>query len=452
MILYRKTYTIILLILLSCTFSFGQGQFNLSRKQTDKVRFQLINNQIILPVEINGVKLSFLLDTGVSKPILFNITNTDSLQINNVETIFLRGLGGGESVKALKSQNNFFKIGNAININQDIYVVFDQHINFTPKLGVPVHGIIGYDVFKNFVVEINYKSGYLKLHRQDSYKYKTCKKCETFNLSFFNNKPYIDVDVKLDEKLIPVKLLIDTGSSDALWLFENDSLGITTEYYNYFHDFLGRGLSGNVHGNRSVVKSVKLKSFELNAVNVAFPDSTSISFARKIKDRNGSLGAEVLRRFNLIVDYENSKITLKKNSNFKADFHYNRSGIVVEQLGLRVVKELASKNEILDSYGQASKDKVSINFSQSYQFKLKPAYTIVLIRENSVAEKAGLQVDDIIVSINGKEAHLLKLQDVISYFRNSPGKSIRLKIERNKQIMNFEFKLEDVFKQKELPN
>ena len=37
--------------------------------------FKLINNLIIIPVEVNGVTLSFLLDTGVSKPIIFNFLN-----------------------------------------------------------------------------------------------------------------------------------------------------------------------------------------------------------------------------------------------------------------------------------------------------------------------------------------------------------------------------------------
>ncbi|WP_299337227.1 aspartyl protease family protein [uncultured Psychroserpens sp.] len=450
MILTGKKYISLLLVFVCFSSSLAQGDFNLPKKKSDKVRFQLINNLIVLPVEINGVKLSFILDSGVSKPILFNITNTDSLQINNVETIFLRGLGGGESVKALRSKNNFFKIGNAVNINQDIYVVFDQNINFTPRLGVPVHGIIGYDVFKNFVVEINYKSKYINLNRRETYKYKSCKKCESFNLSFYNSKPYIDTEVEIGNKTIPVKLLIDTGSSDALWLFEDDSLGISSSYNNSFHDFLGRGLSGNVYGLRSTTKSLNLKSFKLSDVNVAFPDSTSISFARKFKGRNGSISAEILRRFNLIVDYGNSKITLKKNSNFKASFDYNRSGIVVEQTGLRVVKE-QTRNKILDSYGQSNKDKVGINFIQSYEYKLKPAYTIVLLREGSPAEKAGLKINDVIISINGKEAHLIKLQDVVNYFRDRPGKLIRLKVERDKKILNFQFKLEDVFKKKELP-
>ena len=83
---------------------------------------------------------------------------------------------------------------------------------------------------------------------------------------------------------------------------------------------------------------------------------------------------------------------------------------------------------------------------------LKPAYTIIEVRENSPAEKAGLLKGDIVVSINGKKAHELKLQEVIHYFRGKVGKMVKLKIERGGQIINVEFRLEDVFKKKELPN
>ncbi len=440
-----------MLLLWSVMFSFGQGDFELPGKQYDKIKFELINNLIVLPVEINGVELSFMLDTGVSKAILFNITNTDSLQMNNVETIFLRGLGVGETVKALRSKNNFLKIGNAININQEIYVVFDQEINFTPKLGIPVHGIIGYDFFKDFIVEINYKSKIIKLNRRDGYRYKSCKKCETFNLYFHNNKPYIDGEVTLGEKTLLVKLLIDTGSSDALWLFEDDEYGITAKNNNYFHDFLGRGLSGNVHGKRSKIKAFKLKSFTLNNVNTAFPDSTAIKHAKRIEDRNGSLSAEILRRFNIIFDYEKGVLTLKKNGNFKDRFHYNRSGIVLEQHGFRIVKESTNK-KTFDNYGRSNDNNITISSVDTYTVGLKPAYTIMEVRPNSPAEKAGLLKGDIIVSINGKHAHELKLQEVIGYFKGNIGKMIRLKVERNKQILSLEFRLEDVFEKKELPN
>ncbi|RKE98268.1 retropepsin-like aspartic protease [Ichthyenterobacterium magnum] len=439
---------VILTGLLFTAISFSQSRFNLPRKDSDKIRFQLIDNLIIVPVEVNGIKLSFLLDSGVSKPILFNITNTDSLQINNVETIYLRGLGGGEPIEALKSKRNFFKIGNALNVNQDIYVVFDNAINFTPRLGVPVHGIIGYDVFKDFIVDINYTSKYLKLYKPDKYVYKDCKKCETFNLTFFNNKPYIDGEVKIESKLIPIKLLIDSGSGDALWLFEDDELGIIPHEDKYFVDFLGKGLSGSVYGKRSKVNSLKLKSFELKDVNAAFPDSIAISYARKHKKRNGSLSGEILKRFNMIVDYGNAKLTLRKNRNFKSSFYYNKSGIVLEQNGVRIVKE---EQGYVERSKEGASTGTTINVVTLYKYALKPAYTIVELRKDSPAEKAGLLIGDIIIVINGKEAHMSSLQEINQMFRAENGKNIRIKVDRNGVITNHQFRLEDVFKQKELP-
>ncbi|HEX9827577.1 MAG TPA: retropepsin-like aspartic protease, partial [Flavobacteriaceae bacterium] len=322
-----KKTTLTVLLFICSIITFGQSKFNLPRTNSDKIRFQLIDNLIIVPVEVNGVTLSFLLDTGVSKPILFNIANIDTLQVNNVETVYLRGLGGGEPVEALKSQNNLFKMGNAINIDQDIYVVFDNSINFTPRLGIPVHGIIGFDLFRDFTVEINYSSKYLRLNKPETFVHRKCRKCEQFNLSFYNNKPYINGAVKIDVENLPVKLLVDTGSSDALWLFEEDSLGMKPLNNKYFEDFLGKGLSGSVYGKRTKVKSFNLKSFVLKNVNVAFPDSISISYARKHEERNGSISGELLKRFNIIMDYKNAKVTLKKNNKFKSPFRYNKSGI-----------------------------------------------------------------------------------------------------------------------------
>src|SRR5690606_28863948 len=155
---------------------------------------------------------------------------------------------------ALKSRNNIFKIGEAINVNQDVFIISDETINFTPRLGIPVHGIIGYDIFKDFIVEINYGSKFIRLNNPDTYKYKTCRNCETLNLTLFNNKPFIDAIVEVKGEEVPVKLLMDSGGSDALWLFENESLGLIPENGNFFIDFLGKGLSGSVHGKRSKLK------------------------------------------------------------------------------------------------------------------------------------------------------------------------------------------------------
>lgn len=435
--------TITAFLLFVAALCCAQGNFYLLNSNKDKIKFELINNLIVIPVEVNGVRLSFLLDSGVSKPILFNIINlSDSLKIDHIETVFLRGLGGEGSIEALKSKHNIFKIGDAINVNQEIYVVFDEDINFTPRLGVPIHGIIGYDIFKDFVVEVNYGSKSLKLFNPSSYRYKKCKKCQSFDLSLSQNKPYIDAMVEINSKEIPVKLLIDTGGSDALWLFEDEEKGIMPLDDKYFEDYLGKGLSGSVYGKRSKIESFSLKDFEFKEVNVAFPDSTSISIARNYKDRSGSISGELLKRFNIIFDYANSKITLKKNSHFKAPFHYNKSGIVLEQSGLRIVRESNEKN----GYNRENKDGgITIVLQPTYRYVVKPAFAIVELRKGSPAERAGLVIGDIIVTVNNKDAVNLKMQEINSMFSEEDGKMMRVKVERFGRVLNYEFRLEKLF-------
>ncbi|MFD2291660.1 aspartyl protease family protein [Mariniflexile gromovii] len=428
---------------------FSQDNFIIQNKhKSDKIKFQLINNLIIVPVEINGVTLSFLLDTGVSKPIIFNYLNvSDTLKIKNTESIFLRGLGEGESVEALKSSNNILKIGDAIKLNQELYAIYDANLNLAPKLGFPVHGIIGNDIFKDLIVEINYSKKYLKLTEPEAYRYKKCNSCETFNLEFHNSKPYIDTEITIKNKQIPVKLLIDSGGSDALWLFVNDSLGIKSSN-KFFNDFLGHGLSGSIYGKRSKIDALHLKSLVLENANVAYPDSTSVLYARMVKDRNGSLAGNVLRRFNWVFDYKNAIATLKKNAYFKEPFSYNKSGIELAHDGFRFVKEVDDRilrEKVGISNNDAAMNNIKVVSDMHYKMSLKPAYLIVELRKNSPAERAGLLINDVLISINNKPSHQFSLQQITEEFYEDSGKRIRLKVDRNGKELTFSFNLEDPY-------
>ncbi len=442
----KKLFFSILFGILVVSSCFSQSKYEIKNKKgSDKIKFQLINNVIVIPIEVNGIELSFLLDTGVSRPIVFNFLKaSDSLEIMNAEKIYLKGLGNEGVVEALKSSRNEFKIGEAINKDQSFYVVFDSSINFAPKLGAPIHGIIGYDLFKDFVVEINYKSKYIRLTNPEEYNYKTCRRCETFNLEFYNDKPYFNLEAKLKKKAIPVKLLIDSGSSDALWLFENDSIGLVAKD-NYFDDFLGYGLSGVVHGKRSKIDEIKLKSFRLKRPKVAFPDSTIIASLKKIKGRNGSIGGEILKRFNIIMDYGKAKLTLKKNSNFGDPFAYNKSGIELEHDGVRLITEIENipSTSVKGSRGQTLSVQAVL---ARKRLVVKPAFSVANVRPNSPAEKVGLRKGDVVVSINGRDTQNYTLQEIMNKFFDEEGTRIRLGVERGGARLNMSFYLKSLLK------
>ncbi|EDP71571.1 hypothetical protein FBALC1_03767 [Flavobacteriales bacterium ALC-1] len=442
-------YTILSFLIINYGFAIAQGDFSLTDKLSEKIYFEFSSNLIIIPVEINNVTLSFVLDTGVSKPILFNLSEQDSLDLKNTQSFFLHGLGGDGKIEALKSDHNKFKIGSAVNHDQDLYVVFDKAINFAPRLGILVHGIIGYDIFKDFVVEINYNYKYIRLHKPSSFKPKTSKKWKTLPIHLYKKKPYVDAKVNINDEDKPVKLLLDTGSSDALWLFEDKEEGFTPKQDMFFIDYLGKGLSGSIYGKRSKVKTLGFSDFNIENVNVAFPDSLSIDVSKTFKGRNGSLGGGILKRFNMFFDYSNEILHVKKNRFFNEPFTYNNSGIVIEHNGNMFVEERIKIPALDNSRPTHSLDAIRIDQSINYRLVLKPAYRIVEIRTSSNAYKIGLRKGDILININGKPAYDHQLQEINRILHGKTGKTIRMKIDRLGEIIFFKFKLDNAFKKNE---
>ncbi len=430
-----------MLLLCSAFSAIGQN-FELPNGQDfQKVKFKLVNNLIVMPIEVNGTELSFILDSGVGKPILFNVSDKDSIQINNVSEITIRGLGESEPIKALSSKKNFFKIGEVKNANQDLFVVMDKSLNFSPSLGIPVHGIIGYQLFRDFVVDINYGKQLIKFYAPGSYKIKNKKKVEILPLKIRKKKAYVDANVHINGKDdLQVRMLVDTGSSDAIWLFEDKNIGVPEKNYD---DFLGKGLGGSIFGKRTKVNSISIGNFSLEDAKAAFPNMKTFNNIKNLGNRNGSIGGEVLKRFNIVFDYKNEKIILRKNGNFNIPFHYNLSGIELQHDGVRYVSEYigSAKKGSSDTFGN-----VQILIENSTRLSLVPEIVVSAIRAGSPAESAGLQEGDVILAVNGKRVYSYKLQEIMQMLNQKEGKRIRLLIERYNQDVLFSFVLKNMFK------
>ncbi|MCX2679809.1 aspartyl protease family protein [Galbibacter sp. EGI 63066] len=432
-------------IMLSCSFSYGQDSFIIADgKHSEKLRFEFINNLIIIPVEINGVPFSFILDTGVSKPILFNLA-TDSLQISNAREIIIKGLGEGEPVKAIHTKGSTMKIGGLSNKNQDLYILSNTDFNLSSRIGKDVDGIMSYELLKGFVVKINFPREVMKFYNPSRYKYKKCRKCETKTLALEQDKIYIKAMVTQHPTSKPkkVKLLLDTGSSNAIWLFKNKKYNIAAPT-KYFEDILGVGLNGKVSGKRSRIEQLVIGKYNLQDVKVAYPDSSSLQYMPPIRDRNGPIGMEVLKRFHLILDYPNNRITYKKNYLYDKPFKYNMSGIDLRHNGLRAIKDLVGGLNDVTRKEEGNHNGVEIMMQKSIRYELLPAIEIADVRDQSPAHKAGLQEGDIVLKVNGKETHKYSLQEVTEILNEKVGKKIKLIIERGGSELKFSFVLNKV--------
>ncbi len=447
-ILRPYKYYISIFFLCCSVMVFGQ-RFTLPEgTKYEKVNFELINNLIVIPLEINDARLNFILDSGVSNPILFNLSDQDSIELKNVSEITINGLGAGEPLKALNSRGNSFKFKKIKNLDQQLYVVLDKDINFSPSLGIPIHGIIGFDLFRDFVVEINYGNQSIKFHDPRYYKSKPSKKVQTLPLSIIDRKAYLDGKVSFDEmEDVPVKLLVDTGSSDAVWLFQDLEKGINIPEDHYV-DYLGKGLNGSIFGKRTKVRSITLGSYVLKDAKAAFPDMFSFSSIKDHGDRNGTVGGEILRRFNIVFNYQGNEVSLSKNGHFKAPFTFNMSGLEIQHKGVRYIAE-----RITDSRGVVKNDErsfgdVQILMENRTRLSIVPEIIVSAIRAGSPAEEAGLREGDVILAVNGKPIHKYKLQEIMQMINEKEGKKVRLLIERYKKDLVFSFTLKDVFKKK----
>ena len=437
-----------ILVLTLCIPFYGISQgFRLSNgKKFEKVNFKLINNLIIIPIEVNGAKLSFILDSGVSKPILFNVSDQDSVQLRNVSEITIKGLGGGQPIKGLSSKDNFFRLNEIRNYNQLLYVVLDKEMNFSPSLGIPIHGIIGYDLFRDFVVEINYSAEYIKFHDPEFYKEKENKKSQTLPIAIRRNRAYIDGNIVLGTtKDVPVKLLIDTGSTDAVWLFKDEKKGLGIPEQNY-QDFLGEGLNGSIFGKRTKVNSINIGDFALKEAKAAFPDMETFSTSVVPGNRNGSIGGAILKRFNIVFNYPAKQITLKKNRHFSTPFQYNMSGLQLQHNGVRYIADRIADSRGFVINSNRKFGDVQILMENQTRLSLVPEIIVSGIRAGSPAELAGLQEGDIILAVNGRRIHSYKLQEVMKMLNEKEGKRIKVLIERYNKDLLFSFVLKKAFK------
>lgn len=385
--------------------------FDNPKKKSITFNFKSSNNLIIIPVAINNSDtLNFILDTGVRYPIITELPFVNKLNLNYLQPISVKGLGEGEQLTAYRSGNNTINLDGLVAYNQEIHMVINENFQISHILGMPVHGLIGFNLFKDYVVKIDYSEHKITLIKPEYFDYKERERDIVLPLSFEQGKPFVTTSIVTDKNdEVPVKLLVDTGASDAIWLSTNSDNRIALPE-NHIETFLGRGLSGDLYGKKGRIGAIWVGPLVLYEPIVAFPDNDLVDQLIGKNDRNGTLGAEILRRFYITMDYPGKRLILRPNGDLKDDFNYNMSG-------LEVTNPMPGL----------------------------PIFLVSNIRKNSPAYYAGILENDQIISLNNTNNKSLTLNDINLLFQSQQDRRIKMTVLRNGEQVKAEFFLKKMF-------
>ena len=393
--------------------SFLYLKFQNPRNQHISLPFKLIHNLIIIPVTINGSDtLNFIVDTGVSNTMLTSFAGANNLSFSYAREITLYGLGEGDEIKAYHSFGNTIELPGVIGYNHNVIILETELNHLSQGLGMNINGIIGCDLFESFTVEIDYQSQLMTLYNMKYYhrkiRKKRVRKGEVIPMQLINRKPYITVAVKDSYgNATNLKLLIDSGASHALSVFASTNPRMQVPV-NALYTFIGLGLSGEIYGSISRITELDIGRIPINDPLVTYPDEIGYKLALENIGRNGSLGADILKRFRVDFDYQKGEMILRPNRNYKDAFRYNLSGmeIVATMPGL-------------------------------------PLYQISKIRQESPASEAGLKEGDQIISINGHAVANFSLGYLVEVFQSKPGRKVRVGYQRDEEKMETKVILKD---------
>lgn len=371
------------------------------------IKFETRNSLIIIPILINDrLRLKFILDTGVQTAIITEKLLAQATGLSFDRKISIGGPGREDSIFAHVVNRVNLKLSNEVfSSNSSILVLENDFLELENSLGEEIYGIIGYDIFSRFIVEIDYDRSQITLRRPRKSKKRKYRGYYPVPLDVDGTKPYLKAKVIQNNDTVDVRLMVDSGASHSILISQesNEKLSVPEKSIN---TLLGRGLGGEIFGEIGRLNSFIIGKFCFEDVLGSFPNRDDYSNKILRGSRDGTLGSDILRRFNCVFNYSDEVLYIRKNRNFRDDFEYDMSGM-----------EVNVKGKALDQY------------------------FIYNLREASPAKEAGIMVGDIIKKINGNHAEQRGLNNINELLKRRPGKKIKLKIQRGDSTFKVKFRL-----------
>ncbi|HRD59005.1 MAG TPA: aspartyl protease family protein [Ferruginibacter sp.] len=385
--LFKK---IVLILFLIQNLAYAQLESN-EFDSTFITRFsfrQFSGGVIVVKAAFENIKdsLNFILDTGSGGISLDSATCEEFNIDSRLSDTTITGIGGKRKVS--------FSFNKTLHFPGFDLKKLNFHINnyeiLTAVYGEKIDGIIGYSLFSRYIVKINFDSLYISIHHPGKIDY---PRGGTLLKPQINAIPVYPLSFK-DGKRMRSDFYFDTGAGLCLLL---------AEQYAQDSNFLmskrkpvvtqTEGMVGMVQMKLTVVKEVKLGPHRFyNVPTYLYKDDYNVLRYPTVK---GLFGNELLRRFNMIINYGQKEIHLLPNSHFGEPFDYSYTGLGFYVMDGNIQVEDVVKDSPADKAGFKVGDIIVCvgsncsNKIQSYKNKLLVAnqrIKVVVRRDNQLLE------------------------------------------------------------------
>lgn len=315
--------------------------------------------------------LNFILDTGSGGISLDSATcNEFNIQLKSSDTS-ITGIGGVKKVS--------FAFDKTLHLpGLDV-----EHLNFhvndyevlSSVYGEKVDGIIGYSFFSRYIVKINFDSSFIEVFSPGKTEY---PHGGTILHPAFTNLPIQWLSLK-DKRKLGFNFYFDTGAGLCLLLsedFAKDSSILLSKRKPVVTQ--AEGLGGKLQMRLTLIKELKVGPYRFRQVpTYLYKDNYNVT---SYPFTGGLLGVDLLRRFNIILNYPNREIHLLPNEHFYENFDYAYTGLGIYYVNGKITVEDVIEGSPADKAQFHVNDEVLAvdrNFSQNMQ-----TYKTLLQRPN----------------------------------------------------------------------